>query len=145
MGVTHFRDGEYERAFEYFTKSADLGDANAHLKLAIMYVDGEGVEKDEEKVTYHQEESAIRGHPQPRKILAIQEFKRGRADKAVKHLIIAANLGDDDSIQMLKEMYSCGYVSKEDFASALRGHQAAVDATKSAQRDLAEKRLPPRS
>jgi len=146
MGVTHFRDGEYERAFEYFTKSADLGDvaaqANAHLKLAIMYVDGEGVEKDEEKVTYHQEESAIRGHPQPRKILAIQEFKRGRADKAVKHLIIAANLGDDDSIQMLKEMYSCGYVSKEDFASALRAHQAAVDATKSPQREEADKLFP---
>jgi len=39
----------------------------------------------------------------------------------------------------------CGYVSKEDFASALRGHQAAVDATKSPQRELAEKRLSGRS
>eukprot|EP00985_Skeletonema_marinoi_P020328 scaffold12047_cov78-Skeletonema_marinoi.AAC.1 len=72
MGVTHFRDGEYERAFEYFTKSADLGDANAHLKLAII----------------------------------------------------------------------CGYVSKEDFASALRAHQAAVDATKSPQREEADKLFP---
>ena len=29
-------------------------------------------------------------------------------------------------------------VSKEDFEAALRGHQAAVDATKSQQRDAAE-------
>jgi hypothetical protein len=30
-----------------------------------------------------------------------------------------------------------GVVSKEDYAAALRGHQAAVDATKSEQRDAA--------
>jgi len=32
-----------------------------------------------------------------------------------------------------------GVVSKEDFEAALRGHQAAVDATKSEQRDAAYK------
>jgi hypothetical protein len=32
-----------------------------------------------------------------------------------------------------------GLVSKDDYATALRGHQVAVDATKSAQRDEAEK------
>jgi hypothetical protein len=31
-----------------------------------------------------------------------------------------------------------GFVSKEDFAAALRGHQAAVDATKSPQREKGE-------
>ena len=38
----------------------------------------------------------------------------------------------------MKEGYKRGYASKEDFATALRGHQAALDATKSAQRDAAE-------
>jgi len=137
-GRKHFGDGDYERAFEYWTKAADLGDANAHLKLAIMYVDGKGVEKDEEKEIYHLEEAAIAGHPQPRKNLAFHEFKSGRVDNAVKHLIIAANLGDDDSIQSLKTCYVRGHVSKHNFASALRAHQAAVDATKSPQRDAAE-------
>jgi hypothetical protein len=33
-----------------------------------------------------------------------------------------------------------GFVSKEDFEAALRGHQAAVDATKSKQREEAEER-----
>ena len=34
-----------------------------------------------------------------------------------------------------------GIVSKEDYAAALRGHQAAVDATKSTQREKAEKAM----
>ena len=59
-------------------------------------------------------------------------------DKAVKHFIIAVNLGLDESIKTLKEFYAKGVVSKEDFAAALRAHQAAVDATKSPQRDAAE-------
>ena len=60
-------------------------------------------------------------------------------DRAVKHLIISANLGCDEAIQKLKEYYKYGKVSKEDFAAALRGHHAAVDATKSPQRSEAAK------
>ena len=35
--------------------------------------------------------------------------------------------------------YKDGHVSKDDFAAALRGHQAAEDATKSPQRKAAAK------
>ena len=56
----------------------------------------------------------------------------------MKHWIIAANLGDDDSIKIFKQCYAYGDVSKEDFAAALRAHQAAVNATKSPQREKAE-------
>lgn len=51
---------------------------------------------------------------------------------------IAANLGHDDSLENLKRFYGRGLISKEEFASVLRGHKAAVDATKSRQRDEAE-------
>ena len=53
-------------------------------------------------------------------------------------MIIAANMGHDGSLEVLKEFYANGEVSKKDFASALRGHKAAVDATKSDQRAMAE-------
>ena len=58
----------------------------------------------------------------------------------MKHWVIAAAQGDDLSIKMLLEKYSIseGCVSKEDLAAALRAHKAAVDATKSSQRDEAE-------
>ena len=56
----------------------------------------------------------------------------------MKHFTIAAKLGDDDSLEMVKNGYADGYVSKEDFAAALRAHQAAVDATKSPRREAGE-------
>jgi hypothetical protein len=65
-------------------------------------------------------------------------MKNGRYERAFKHFIIAAKLGDDDSLTALKLGYKKGDVSKEDFAAALRGHQAAVDATKSPQREKGE-------
>ncbi len=61
----------------------------------------------------------------------------------MKHYMIAAAQGVDDSIEMLMEVFkqqgeSYHFLSKEDLATALRAHQAAVDATKSPQREYAE-------
>jgi len=44
----------------------------------------------------------------------------------MKHFIIAANLAYDISMPQLKECYTNGVVSKEDFAAALRAHQALL-------------------
>eukprot|EP00984_Skeletonema_dohrnii_P013411 scaffold5549_cov79-Skeletonema_dohrnii-CCMP3373.AAC.14 len=142
-GRTHFVDGDYERAFDYWTKAAELGDMDAHCYLSLMYRGGQGAEKDKGKEAYHLEEAAIGGHSDARHMLGCNEGENGRLDRAVKHWIIAAKLGEDESIERLKEGFKFGYVRKEDFASALRGHQAAVDATKSPQRELAEKLVPP--
>ena len=46
-------------------------------------------------------------------------------------------LGDDDSLRNVKMAYKYGLVSKEDFAAALRCHKAAIDATKTPQREEA--------
>jgi tetratricopeptide (TPR) repeat protein len=137
MGVEHARAKEYEGAFKYLTKAAELGDAHAHYELSIMYMKGECIEKDEEKETYHLEEAAVRGHASARHNLAYCEENNGRIDRAVKHFIIAANLGHDRSLQALKDCYKGGAISKEDFAAALRAHHAAVNETKSPQREAA--------
>ena len=71
-------------------------------------------------------------------MLADYEIKNDRFDRAAKHYIIAANLGHDVSLQWIKDLFVEGIVSKEDYAAALRGHQAAVDATKSAEREEGE-------
>jgi tetratricopeptide (TPR) repeat protein len=140
MGKKHYIDGDYESAFKFYTKAAELGDVEARYNLSLMYRNGKGVEKDEKKEVYHLEEAAIAGHPLARHDLGIAEGKNGRFERAVKHWIIAAKLGYDDSIKALKECYAAGVVSKEEFAAALRAHQAAVDATKSPQREAAMKR-----
>eukprot|EP00985_Skeletonema_marinoi_P013076 scaffold6442_cov73-Skeletonema_marinoi.AAC.18 len=82
-----------------------------HLTKAAELGFGLGVEEDEKKALYHYEEAAIG----------------------------AANLGHDHSIKVLKMFYSGGRISKDQFASTLRAYQAAVDATKSPQREAAAK------
>eukprot|EP00985_Skeletonema_marinoi_P001621 scaffold653_cov132-Skeletonema_marinoi.AAC.1 len=138
IGKKHYHKGDYDTAFEHLTNAAELGDVDAHYQLSNLYRKGHGAEKDEKKRLYHLEEAAIAGHPDARYNLACHETRIKRFDRAVKHFIIAANLGDDESIQQLKKCYKYGDVSKDDFAAALRAHQAAVDATKSPQREAAK-------
>ena len=139
LGKELYFKGNYEGAFTYWKKAAELGDSPAHYELSLSYQKGEGVEKDENKERYHLEEAAIAGHPHARFNLGRYEERNGRNDRAVNHFIIAANLGIDESIKLLKEYYKRGLVSKEDFAAALRAHYAAVEATKSPQREAAAK------
>ena len=138
MGLKRQEEGDYEGAIEYYTKAAALGDIGAHQNLSNMYYMGNGVEKNEKKAVYHLEEAAIGGHPYARYNLGNHEGRNGRHERAMNHLIIAAKLGLDMALEMVKQGFVHGAVSNEDYAAALRGHQAAVDATKSEQRDAAE-------
>jgi hypothetical protein len=56
-------------------------------------------------------------------------------ERAVKHYIIAANLGYDKSMKALWKHYSEGNITKEDLDATLRTHQAAIDPRKSEQRE----------
>jgi TPR repeat protein len=137
-GGTCYKEGDYDDAFEYLTKAAELGDSNAHYHLGLMYWKGEGVENDKEKEVYHWEKAAIGGHPFARHNLAWYEEVNGNMKRAVKHLIIAAKLGEEGSMKALWSHYSLGNITKEDLETTLRTHKAAVDATKSPQREKAE-------
>ncbi len=139
-GFRQFTGKNYTRAFEYYTRAAQLGDVDAHYRLADLYENGKGAEKDEGKHIYHLEEAAIRGHPDARSNLACAEWRHGNIERGVKHWIIAAAQGNDGSIKVLMDVFKAGSISKEDLVAALRAHQAAVDATKSLQREVAEER-----
>ena len=57
--------------------ASELGDANPHYGLSIMYRLGHGVEKDEKKRVYHLEEAAIGGNVDARHNLAVIEERYG--------------------------------------------------------------------
>ena len=137
-GIDQRKKGEYQRAFEYFSKSAELGNTEAHYKLSLMYYHGQGVEKDEGKEIHHTEEAAIGGHPLARYNLGCEEMDNGNIERAVKHWIIAATQGEVHSMKTLMDAFKMGLVSKGDLATALRAHHTAVEATKSLQRLEAE-------
>ena len=140
-GMLQYSNGNYRNAFEYFTKASELGDAEAHFRLASMYRLEHGVEEDIGKSMYHLEEAAIGGHPDARYALGDEEHVNGNIARAVKHWIIASTLGQDDSIKELMDYFRKGFVSNKELASALRAHKAAVDATKSPQREAVEECL----
>ncbi len=79
-----------------------------------------------------------RGHADARQYLGYTEAKNDRFERAKKHFIIGANLGDKYSLKLLRILYANGHASKEDYANALRAYQTAVEATKSEERVIAE-------
>ena len=133
--------GEYSKAFEYLSMAAKLGDVDAHYLLSVMYERAQGVEKDdEEKRLYHLKVAAIAGHHFARYNLGCIEMQKGEEKRAIKHWIIGAKLGFDKSLEWVEDAHEDGLIGDETYAEVLRAYQAAVDATKSQQRDEAEAR-----
>ena len=137
MGKKHYHEKDYGKALQYFTKAAGMGNLPALHLLGSLYKDGNGVEKDITRAIRHWEKAAIGGHPQARYNLGIHEKTNGGFKRAARHLIIAANLGEDRSLSSIKDLFVHGKASKEDYAAALRGYQSAVDATTSLARKKA--------
>ena len=149
MGMIRKQEGDYEAAFDYWSQAAALGDVEAHYHLSCLYFESlypngvavdeelidEGYEKDEKKFLHHLTEAAIGGHFVARHDLGVREEINGRFDRAVKHFIIAAKLGYDPSLKSAKSLYRSELMSKDDFTTALRGYQAAIEAAKSPQRE----------
>ncbi len=138
MGHEYYQTGDFDSALNCYTKAASLKYAASHYNLSNMYQNGVGVEKNAKMEKYHLEEAAIGGHPDARYFLACYESNMGNYELTVKHFSIAARQGDKDAIEALKTRYQAGLIKKEDFAAVLRAHKAAIDATESPQRKIAE-------
>lgn len=61
-GDIYYGAQNYDKAFEFFKKAADLGNADAQWKLGICYLFGEGILKDEEKGVEWIKKAAEKGH-----------------------------------------------------------------------------------
>ena len=126
------------KAFELFNRGAWLGSVGSHCALVSAYLNGEEVEKDDEKALHHLMLAAIRGSEMARHILGNEEENWGNMDRAMKHFKIGARTGYDDSLNKIREGYKAGYMTKDEYASTLRAHQHCRDEMKSEQRTVAE-------
>ena len=80
--------------------AAELGDAEQMRIIIYPLCIGRGeVSRRMRKRNYHLGEAAIGGRPHARHNLGVYEERNGRIERAVKHYVIAANLGLDLSIQ----------------------------------------------
>ena len=127
------------KALEMWNRAADFGHADAHHHIADAYLHGKGVEKDDDKASYHLERAAIRGHEMARYSLGINEYNDGNMNQAMKHFMISARAGYDEPLKRVMDGYKWGIVTKEEYASTLRAHKGSQDEMKSEQRSTAER------
>ena len=128
---------DYDKAMEFYLRAGELGCAAAYTNIAYAYSDGKGVERDVKKAKYYDELAAMGGEPEARHNLGSLENNAGNITRAVKHWMISAAAGYDDSLKEIREGFLNVDVTKDDFEKALRAHQASKDEMKSEQREAA--------
>ena len=125
------------QAVELWTEAAELGSVDALFNLGIVYYQGMGVQEDKAKGAEYYKKAAMRGHVESRFNLGCFEGKKGNYDRAVRHWLISAKMGDRDSVENIKKVFMGGIATKEHYTQALKGYQDAVEETKSHDRDEA--------
>ena len=128
---------DFNKAMVLHLRAGELGCATSYGKVAAAYYYGRGVERDEKKAKHYYELAAMRGDAKARHNLGCTEGRAGYMDRAMKHLMISAGAGYDDSLKNIRECFMNGYGTKNDFEKALRSHKEAKDEMKSEQRDAA--------
>ena len=133
MGVQQ----DYKKGIELCLRAGELGCVRAYGNVAQIYDEGKGVEKDEKKATHYWELAAMGGGVFSRHNLGVWEAYAGNIDRAVKHWMISAVAGCDDSLEEIRQCFLRGHATKDDFETAQRAHKKAKDETRSDQRDAA--------
>ena len=124
----------YGRAMELWLRAGELGCAESYNNIGLAYHRGRGVERDMKKSKFYYELAAMRGNIVARYNLGHIEKDEGNSDRAVKHWMISARAGHDNSLKCIRVGFMRGITTKNDFEEALRGHKEAKDEMKSDQR-----------
>ncbi|EJK67449.1 hypothetical protein THAOC_11512 [Thalassiosira oceanica] len=129
---------DMQRAVGLWTDAAELGSVEALFNLGTTYYFGKGVGNDETKAVEFYKKAAMKGNIGSRYQLGWIEGQRGNDDRAARHLVISAKMGDKDSVETIQNLFRDGIVTKEQYAEALKGYQDALKEMKSHDRDEAK-------
>ncbi|KAL7528364.1 hypothetical protein ACHAWF_002536 [Thalassiosira exigua] len=117
--------------FEAYIK----GYRGATEDIGHAYLLGRGVDHNQGLSMKWYTLAAVEGRVLARRILGCMERNAGNICRAMKHLLIAASAGDDESLKDLMQGYKAGHVKKDDIEKALRAHHQAKNDMKSNRRD----------
>ena len=81
----------FKKVFELYSRAAELGQAEAHFNLGVMYHKGVYMERDMKKCLHHWEQGAILGHGSSRHDLGVLEYEGGKTIRPMKHLMTAVS------------------------------------------------------
>ncbi|EJK47202.1 hypothetical protein THAOC_34096 [Thalassiosira oceanica] len=100
------------RVIELWTEAAELGSVESHYALGIAYYIGDGVEEDKPRAIQHWQQAAMKGHVESRRNIGVVEFNKGNYKLAMKHLMISVKMGDENSLNSIKQMFMEGRATK---------------------------------
>lgn len=128
---------DLKNAFELWMRAAELGSADANGRLADHYRSGGCVAKDLSKEWYHTQQAAMKGDRVARYNLGVAAEENGNFDRAIKHWIIAAGSGCENSLTCTRRLFSNAHATKAQYERALREYQQYQMEVRSVQRDRA--------
>ena len=127
------------KAVELYTEAAELGSIEALYNLGTAYRLGNGVQQDKAKAAEYFKKAVMQGHVESRFNIGNNEVRKGDYDRAVRHYLISAKMGDKNSLDAIKKGFMAGLVTKEQCDEALKGYQDAMEEMKSHDRDEAKR------
>ena len=120
------------KAIELLTKSADLGNSEAHNRLGKIYHEGGNMKK----AKFHFESAAMAGDEVARCNVGSLEANSGNVERAMKHWAIAASAGEYNAMHhFLSICFENGHVSRESINSTLAAYNASCAEMRSEARD----------
>ena len=126
---------DWGRSLELWHRAAELGYTTAYHSIGLCYYEGRGVERDEMKAKHYWELAAMGGNTSARYNLGIFEERAENYNRALKHYMISVGSGSNDALKRIKQMFSNGHATKDDYSKALLSYQSYLGEIKSDQRD----------
>ena len=130
---------DMHKATKLWEEASELGSTTALDNLGDSYFTGRGVQNNWAKAAEYYAKAAMQGSVLARNNLGVIEGNRWNHDRAVRHYLISAKMGLNDSVEGIKDMFMRGLATKEQYARALQGYQDAVEEMKSPERDEAKR------
>ena len=131
-GERLYSDENYESAFYWFKKAADMGVTISQKNLGLCYENGNGVEKDFSKAVYLYQKAAEAGVSDAQYRLAIRYYKGEGVEqdysKAVYWWQKAAEVENSDAQNNLAICYYNGHGVEQDYSKAVYWWQKAAEA-----------------
>lgn len=129
-----------EKGLELWLRAVELGEIHAHNSIADILLNDEFIPKDPARAVHHYQQGSIGGDESSRHNLAIIEGKNGNFVGAMRHFIIAAGTGSEQSLDAVKKAFVEGLAPKALYELALRVHHKYLDEVRSDQREKASAR-----
>jgi TPR repeat protein len=130
-GKEAYEAENYDAAFRWFRKAADLGNADAMMGISWIYGNGRGVPQDDAEALRWRKMSAEHGSAVAMWLVGAN-YEEGKVvpqdyAEAMRWYKKSADLGDADAMDRIGSLYYYGRGVPQDYAEAMRWIKKAAD------------------